>query len=213
MRIWFILLLSLLLPVQARGACAPETLARIVFRDATPGIDRESFAGQPKTLYRLGDRYFRMEEAPDAEHGIHGLLITAEPDSWLINLADRSGRHIVDRSTPFVIHAQVFGGPEDPEILKSFEFGCELAYMKARGSQPVRATIGRFTLDNYKVTEGAHMITLSIIAGSERPLFASHFKNGVAEKLYQYVQYDLQLKPDPHLFEPPTGIKIEEVKP
>ena len=43
--------------------CAPEKMVRIVVRDATPGVDPDSFAAQPKTIYRLGSKYARTEEA------------------------------------------------------------------------------------------------------------------------------------------------------
>jgi hypothetical protein len=208
--------LALLLAVGALGhawaGCAPEKMARIVFRDGSPDVDRESFAGQPATLYRLGSKYARLEEAPDPEHGIHGLSINAEPDIWMINVMTKSGQHILDPGEPYVVHVPVFGGPEDPEFLKTFEFGCELQYMRERKVQPQPSTIGRFKLDNYRVTVRDQTIGLSIIAGTERPLFAVFLKNGNVVKSYQYVQYDLGLAPQLELFAPPAGIKIEEAK-
>lgn len=210
MRATLLLILSAFLVNQASAACAPEKLARILFRDASPGVDRESFEGQPTLLYRMGARFVRIEEAVDFKNGIHGLSITAEPDAWLINLATKTGQHIRDRVKPFVVHAQVFGSPEDPEILRSFEFGCELEYMKARNVHPVRSVVGGFTLDNYKVTEGVNTVGLSIIAGTERPLVAVHLINGKVVTMYQYIQYDLGLQPDRDLFEPPEGITMKD---
>ena len=194
------------------GACAPEKLARIVFRDATPGIPADSFAAKSKTLYRLGAKYSRLEEAPDPEHGIHGLAIAAEPDLWMINLATKSGRHILDTGEPYVIHAQVFGGPTDPEPLKSFEFGCELAYMNEKGVRPEPSTIAGRDLDMYKLSGPTHTVFLAIISGTKRPLYASMFKDGNLVTLIQYVQYDLGLKPDMNAFRPPAGITITEAK-
>jgi len=204
------LILTLLAPSIVFGVCAPDKMVRIVFRDATPGITPDSFASKPKTLYRLGSKYSRLEEALDSEHGIHGLAIAAEPDLWMINLAAQSGQHILDRSEPYVIHAQVFGGPTDPEPLKSFEFGCELAYITAKGTKLDSSTVGRFDLDNFKITEGPNTIFLAILSGTQRPLSASLFKEGQLVRMYQYVQYDRDLAPDLHLFKPPSGITIRE---
>src|SRR5262245_48774168 len=135
------LLFSLLCPNLIWAGCAPEKMIRVVFRDATPGLDSNSFSAKPKTLYRLGTRYGRLEEALDSENHIQGLMIANEPDLWMINLVTKSGQHIMDTGEPYYFHAPVFGAPDAPELLKSFEFGCELAYMKEKSVSPETAPI------------------------------------------------------------------------
>jgi hypothetical protein len=212
MRSLLVVVLGVLAPDIARGACAPEKMVRIVFRDATPGIEPGSFAAQPKTLFRLGARYSRLEESLDSEHGIHGLLISAEPDSWMINLAAKSGQHILDRSEPYIVHVSIFGSASDPETLRSFEFGCELAYMKGKGVAPEAVTISGRKLDMYVVSEASHRLLLAVISGTERPFYVAHSVDGKSVRLYQYVQYDQGLEPDPRLFTPPLGIELTEAK-
>jgi hypothetical protein len=62
----------------------------------SPEIPKDSFAAQVKRMYRAGSRYCRTEEGPDLEHGIHGLVVINEPDSWLINRFDKTAKHMVD---------------------------------------------------------------------------------------------------------------------
>ena len=57
----------------------------------SPEVPKESFAAQAKRMYRAGSRYCRIEENPDLEHGIHGLVIINEPDTWMVNLLDKTG--------------------------------------------------------------------------------------------------------------------------
>src|SRR2546427_390751 len=72
-----IIMALLVLPASLAWAaeCAPEKMVRIVTRDATPGIDPQSFAALPKTLYRIGNARGRVEEMPDAARGVHDLLV------------------------------------------------------------------------------------------------------------------------------------------
>jgi len=65
------LLICLALPPVAGAACAPEKMVRIVTRDESPGVTAGSFRAQPKTLYRLGIRYGRVEELPNPATGLH----------------------------------------------------------------------------------------------------------------------------------------------
>src|SRR5437016_2362858 len=65
--------------------CSPQKLLRIVTQDASPGVPAGSFATQPKTTYRLGKTFARVEEAEDREHGIHGLVVVNSPDNWMVN--------------------------------------------------------------------------------------------------------------------------------
>src|SRR5271154_3426713 len=73
-----------------------ETMTKMVVRTSAPDVPPDSFAAKPKTIWRVGRKYGRIEEVPDPILGIHGLLICNEPDAWMINLVDKSGKHIVD---------------------------------------------------------------------------------------------------------------------
>src|SRR2546428_6825935 len=75
-----IIMALLVLPASVAWAaeCAPEKMVRIVTRDATPGIDPQSFPALPKTLYRLRKRPGRVEEEPGASRRGHGLIVVNE---------------------------------------------------------------------------------------------------------------------------------------
>jgi hypothetical protein len=42
------------------------------------------------------ERPNQIEELPNPEHGIHGLVIINEPDTWLVNLMTKAAKHQVD---------------------------------------------------------------------------------------------------------------------
>jgi hypothetical protein len=88
------IVMALLLSRAAFGEPATSTVTKIVSCFISPKILPDSFAAKPKTIYIGGDRYSRVEEQLDAAHGIHGLIIVSEPDSWMINLVDNTARHI-----------------------------------------------------------------------------------------------------------------------
>src|SRR5947209_3367332 len=75
---------------------SPRTMTKLVVRLESPDVPKTSFPALPKTMYRAGSRYCRIEELPDSEHGIHGLVVINEPDIWLANRLDKTAQHQVD---------------------------------------------------------------------------------------------------------------------
>jgi hypothetical protein len=75
---------------------SPGTMTKLVVRLQSPDVPEASFAAQPKTMYRAGTRYCRIEELPDTEHGIQGLVVINEPDIWLVNLLAKTAQHQLD---------------------------------------------------------------------------------------------------------------------
>ena len=63
---------------EAQAQLTTNRMIKIITRDTTPDVPKDSFAAQPKTLYRIGTTYARREEQPDNEMGTHGLIIVAE---------------------------------------------------------------------------------------------------------------------------------------
>src|ERR1700749_2048865 len=92
----------------AAAVCAPARLVHIVTTETTPGIDPSSFDALPKSLYREGATRSRLEEQQDDKNRVHGLAVIDEPNIWMANLYDRTGRHIVDPGPVFNTHAVVF---------------------------------------------------------------------------------------------------------
>src|SRR5260370_15038215 len=77
---------------------------RLVEQKSIPG----SFSSEAKTCWRAGTKYARVAEAPDARNRIHELVVVSEPDVWIINLFDKSGKHIVDSGPTFEAELPIF---------------------------------------------------------------------------------------------------------
>ena len=207
------LVLGLLCPNVIWAGCAPEKMIRVVFRDATPGLDSNSFTAKPKTLYRLGTRYGRLEELLDSENHIQQLMIANEPDLWMINLVTKTGQHIVDSGEPYYFHAPVFGAPDAPEFLKTFEFGCELAYMKEKSVSPEAAPIETRKLESYRVSQGNLTIFLAVDSKLQKPVLAALHNGDKVVSVVKYLYYDSGLEPDLTLFKAPSGVALSEKTP
>ncbi len=80
---------------------APKTMTKMEVILGSPGVQPGSFASKPKVMYRAGNRYCRIEEAPDPDNGLHGLLIVSEPDAWVVNLVTKTARHVKDTGPTF----------------------------------------------------------------------------------------------------------------
>jgi hypothetical protein len=100
-------------------------------------ISVDSFSAKPKTFWRASSQYCRVDEEPDSEKGIHGRLIVNEPDAWLINLADNTAKHVLDRGPTFNCKLPIFA--MDEEMAKSkiceLEIGQELDFFHANAEQ------------------------------------------------------------------------------
>lgn len=92
------------------ATCAPAKLVHLVTTDVTPGIPAGSFNAQPKSFYRIGSDKMRVDEALDLANGIHGVMVTAEPNIWMANLYDHTGKHVVDPGPTFFAKAPSFTG-------------------------------------------------------------------------------------------------------
>ncbi len=101
------------------ATCAPQQLVHIVVTDITPGIPAGAFAAKPRSLYRVGDDKMRIEEASDPANGIHGVVVIAEPNIWMANLYDGTGKHLVDPGPSLLTEAPVFGGASQRSLLAS----------------------------------------------------------------------------------------------
>src|SRR6185369_10472300 len=98
---------AIVFPLAALSAEPPKAVLKITIRHT--GADLKTFAGQPRVMYIAEHAFGRVEEAPDPEQGIHGLIIVNEPNVWMLNLADYSGRHMVDRHPPTNLRLPIFG--------------------------------------------------------------------------------------------------------
>ncbi len=213
---YLIVLICALVPA-GWSQSTPQTMIRLAVRLKSPDVPQGSFAGEPKTMYRSGSRYCRIDEVPDMENHIHGLIIINEPDVWMINRMDKTGRHIVDQGPTFNCHLQVFADPEDltsPEAkaLGELEFGQELDYFRGKNATVSKGPV----LDEkqtqvYTVTLAKGQLFLFTSGTPERPVALAR-QHGDKRDVYWYGLYE-EVPFDPKLFSKPADIKLEEAKP
>jgi hypothetical protein len=212
LRIAAVALVSILAAAGMAAECSPPKLLRIVTQNASPGIPTGSFATQPKTIYRLGKTFARIEEVEDREHKIHGLIVVNSPDSWMVNLADGTGRHALDpdhdpKVVMPVFEPGVFGGSLPPEFMK-LEIGCEVAFfeawkspigsLKTPGGQKIKQAFG---VGDYK---------LVLVRGSATgpPEMLLLLEKGEIVFALKYLGFE-EAATDMKLFAKPEGVRFE----
>jgi hypothetical protein len=204
------LILVLLIAPEAMAGCAPEKMVRITFSNTTPSVKAGTFAALPRTILRLGAHYGRLEEAPDTGHGIHGLIVTNQRDTWMVNLALMSGRHIVDEAESYDFHAPIVGGRDTP--FPGFEFGCELAWMEGQGVEAVPVTVDGNRLLRYEASAGGFTVALLVDPPTRIPRGLEVTRGGELVYRLRYDEYLTGLEPDTTLFARPAGITWEKAE-
>jgi len=102
----------------------------------SPDIAPDSFAAKPRMLYRVADKYSRIEEPPSPEQRVHFLVITREPDSWTINLPDKTAPHVIDPGPTFSARNPIIwvpkpsGQPDPDKEFRDLEFGNEVRFFR-----------------------------------------------------------------------------------
>jgi hypothetical protein len=212
MKSW-IILLAMSVAGPAAAACAPASLVHIVTTETTPGLDPLSFDAKPRSLYREGAKHSRLEEQQDDKNMVHGLAVINEPNIWMANLYDRTGRHIVDPNPAQTTQAEVF--PDDrisPKIL-ALEFGCEAAFVAANAPTVSRSeTIDGVALDIHRVTDGAEAVEILTKPGAATPSFARYYRSDKLVWAIRYDLYDVAAVPDADMFTAPKGVKYVETQ-
>jgi hypothetical protein len=203
----------------AVGEDRPAMMTKLMVKLESPEIPKDSFAAQAKRMYRAGSGYCRIEENPDLEHGIHGLLITNEPDSWMINRLAKTARHIVDPGPTFNCRLPIFADAEDiksaqdlKKPLIQLEFGRELEYFRSGSAAPNPGPVmrGKATMA-YTVQAGDSQLFLFTGGDPEAPVAVVR-KNDKTREIFWYGEYE-QLPFEAKLFAKPEGVEIEEVQP
>lgn len=193
----------------------PETMVRMVVRLIAPGIKPNSFSALPKTIYRGGSHFARIEDPPDSRQQIQKLTIIAEPDAYSVNLIDKKGTHAIDQGGQGDLHLPIVL-PFDPKHqlskLDKLEFGDEYDFFEDAGAKPESGP-----LINAKPTDALRLPTpngdalLILRGGTHTPVILSwSTKEGTYK--YEYIEYSE--KPfDKSLFTKPSGITYREVPP
>ena len=201
------LLVALALLHTAQAQQPPKIMTKVEVFLQSPDIPAGSFATKPKVMYRAGSRYCRIEEALDAENGIHGLAVLNEPDVWMVNLVTKTAKHMVDPGPTLNCHLPIF-----PDTDKDLEFGLEMEYFKRKGATPQKGPV----LQNksttlYKIEASDATLAMFTYGTPERPKLVSRVRGDKGEIFWFTGWGDLPF--DPALFTKPQGMKIEEQKP
>ena len=210
-------LLACLLTSSLIAQQPPRTMVKMVVQLQSPDVPADSFAAKPKTIIRAGTQFCRVEEEPDPEHGIHGVMITNEPDAWMVNLESKSAQHMVDPGPTFNCRMPIFASlisdlpVEETKQIGALEFGYELEFFKSKGAtgHPGGVLQTKET-SAYKLNFGDSTVALFTYGTPERPLAAA-WTHGEKHAIFWYSGYgDLDF--DPKLFAKPEHVRIDEVK-
>ena len=205
--------LILLLFIAHLVAAEPKPpMTRIEYRGISPKTPADSFGAKPKILYIAGTTYSRTEEQPDPPEGIHGLIVIAEPDIWMVNLIPRTAQHIVDPGPTFNTHHNILDR-EAPKEFSPFEFGKEAEFFRSHHATPLTAQ----TLDGQRceVSELRHesyRIVLFVRTDTHKPFYLDVFRDDMPFFSIRYLSYQTNLPFDPALFKAPAGVTITEAK-
>ena len=201
-------LLSILLLFLAFAAQAAEDkMLYVEYRLAGPQISADSFDAQVKKVWRIGGDYLRFEDAPNPQTKVHGLIIVAEPDIWIVDRNINQGQHTVDPGPNYKIHFPLFAS-ETSERLRELEFGRELEYFRDHEAKELppeeidgfKCKVFRLELDDREVMlyMKTNDVPLQIVVKSSDYQYAMRF-----------LRYDPERRPDKSLFQPPAGVQMK----
>jgi len=202
-----ILVLLLLSCITLAAGAADDKMLYLEYRLAGKGIEAESFDAQVKKLWRIGSSYLRFDDAPNPVTKIHGLIIVAEPDIWIVDRNTNQAQHTVDPGPNYKIHFPLFAS-ESSAKLRQLEFGRELQFFRENGATEmpaqevdgIKCKLLRLELDGDEVT--------LFLKTDETPLQVA-VKSPDYEYALRFLRYEPDRKPDRALFQLPPGVQLK----
>jgi hypothetical protein len=208
------LALPALLAGQARAedaaVCAPQKMVKIITTAEIPGASRDPFARAPKTVYRQGTRFGRVEEGFNPNTNLKLLIVVDEPHLWVSNLATAKGQYIRDAGPTYNFRARLFGdGAVSTAFARGLEYGCELEGMRRAGakatdfSHPALGQVKRLEAgrDNERV--------VLYTGRNDRPVQLELHIDDRLVYVLNYEDYQTGLEFDASLFKKPSGIEFD----
>ena len=189
----------------------PQTMKKMITRATGEAVRGNAAAARPKTLYRAGKKYLRLEEEADPNSGLHRLIVTNEPESWVINLEDQTGRHYLDKGPEFDAKAPIFWGSDGkPERdFEGLEFGEEKDFFgKGRARNLGTRKVEGRTCKALSITSGQSEVILYLEEKSEKPYQVDLIKSGRPISSVRYLSYETEVPFDASLFEPPKSVMM-----
>ncbi len=202
----------LLLALPGHADTPPAEMLHVIFRVEAADVPPSHFAAQPKSLWRVGLRYLRLEEPPNPETGLHLLFISRAPDTWIVDRRTRRAKHIVDPGPSIDVHMPILPSLVSGK-LKNLEFGNELAFFRSHAAAPGKNEVrGGVATKEWLLNLENHKLALTVQSG-DRPLRLR--VDGPEGRSYTivYQRYERSRKIDPRIFELPAGLTVEEAKP
>lgn len=202
-----------LLVSQIAGNQPPATMTKMVVRLSGPDIKPNSHSALPRTIYRAGSHYARIDDPPDAREQMEKVTLIAEPDAYSFNLLDKTGTHAIEQGGPNDLHLPIVL-PFDPKhqlpALDRLEFGSEFEFFEQAGATKQAGPIinGR-PADAYVIKTASGPATLIVKSGTESPIKLS-WQSPDGTYTYEYISYQ-DVPFDPKLFAKPAGVKLKEL--
>jgi len=213
LRVWLTLVVSLFSASSMLGQQLPKTMTKVSTRVIEPAPAQGSFVAEPRTIWRAGTKYARIAESPDPENHIHGLVIINEPDVWMVNLFDKSAKHITDPGPVLDVHLPVFEPAEGAKTkLDDLEIGRELEFFAKNSAKESAGEVleGRAST-RHEITINDDKVMLWTDVKSGKPLRV-RLVRGSQTQTIAYLAYEDELRFDPSLFQPPSGITMQDSK-
>lgn len=199
-------LFALLLLACSFAVQAQEKMLYVEYRVMSPKLPPSSTETQVRKLWLVGDKYMRFEDVPNVETGVHGLIIVAEPDIWILDRKTNKGQHSVDPGPSYAVHFPMLA-TETSERLRRLEFGNELAYFQQNGARElanqvldgVNCTVFALDMDEHE---------LFLYVRKDGKPFQITVKTDASEYSVRIVKYEPGSQPDLNLFRPPVGARF-----
>lgn len=203
------LLVGLYVSLIGNAVAADKKMTFVEYVLVAFEISPESFEAKPKRVWRVDDSRLRFEEQLNVEKAEQKLVIVAQPDIWLINVAAKKGVHTIDPGPTYKVNFPVLTATGVPE-LSQLEMGRENEFFAARKpkSLPEKLVAGilctgqEITIDKRKLilyskkSDGKpYQVTLEY---NDRPVAV------------RYLKYETGLAVDEALFKPPADVIVEQ---
>jgi hypothetical protein len=203
--------------------CRPKSLVSMTVRNVTPGLQASDPRAQPKRLWRKGEKFLRSLEQPVFSQALQdpkvpiarqALVIVAEPDVWMIDMASREGRHSLDPGPVFEVRAPILNAGLAPPEFMSLEYGCEAEFVAIRAPVAQRAVRwGGVDAGLHTYTVGTASLAMLLNSRTGEPQLIVHVRDGRPVTIISYDEYRRDQPDQPELFRPPADVKITEAPP
>lgn len=199
-------LLALLLLACSFAVQAQEKMLYVEYRVISPKLAPSSAEAQVRKLWLVGSKYMRFEDVPNPDTGVHGLIVVAEPDIWIIDRKTNKGQHSVDPGPSYAVHFPMLA-TETSARIRQLEFGGELAYFQQNGARELaNQVVDGVTCRVFALDVDKH--ELFLYARKDGKPFQITVKTDASEYSVRFVKYEPDSEPDLNLFRPPLGVTL-----